>query len=344
MILAGDVGGTKVNLAISELRSGRPDFLVEETYASRDFPSLDAIVSAFLADEAVLEYREKIDAACFGIAGPVTRGRVKTTNLPWEISAAELSRVTGIPRVHLLNDLEATAEGIAVLPPSALVSLQAGDEEPGGTRALIAAGTGLGEAILAPTPEGYRPLASEGGHTDFGPRNETEIRLLQHLLRKYDHVSYERVLSGPGLVNIYEFLLADGASETPGVRARIEAAGDPAAVISTLGLMSACRVCRRALELFVGIYGAEAGNLALKAKATGGLYLGGGIAPKIRELLTEELFLGPFLAKGRMRPLLERIPVRLILEPKTALLGAAAAAFRSAAIGARGLLSPVEEA
>lgn len=343
MMLAGDVGGTKVNLAVAAWRNGRPDFLVEETYASRHFPSLDAIVQEFLAGAAASAYRDQIETACFGIAGPVTGDRVKTTNLPWEISAAELSRATGIPQVHLLNDLEATAEGIAVLPSSALVPLQSGAEELGGTRALIAAGTGLGEAILAYTPEEYRSVPSEGGHTDFGPRNDTEIRLLLYLLERYEHVSYERVLSGPGLINIYDFLLADGAAETPGVRTRLEAAADRAAVVSTLGLMNACRVCRRALELFVGIYGAEAGNLALKAKATGGLYVGGGIAPKIRELLTEELFLEPFRSKGRMRPLLERIPVRLIMEPKTALLGAAAAAFRATGAGTRAAVTSVED-
>ncbi|HOM99381.1 MAG TPA: glucokinase [Acidobacteriota bacterium] len=328
MILAGDVGGTKINLAICEKEGDGFRIVYEGTLASREFPSLAAAVEQFRKDASQATRINSIEAACFGIAGPVVRQTVRTTNLPWQISAEELAATTGIRKVRLLNDLEATAEGLATLPAESVAALQDAPEEAGSTRALIAAGTGLGEAILICEQGIYRPVPSEGGHADFAPRNEAEIKLLEFLWQKWPHASYERALSGPGLVNLYHFLLASGEQETSGVRARLEAAGDPAAVISTLGLMNVCPVCRKALEMFVGIYGAEAGNLALKARATGGLYVGGGIAPRIRAMLTEELFLEPFRDKGRMRHLMENIPVRLVLEPKTALFGAAETALR----------------
>ncbi len=318
MILAGDVGGTKTALGLFEPGEGGLRRVRHATLPSREFTGLEALVARFLGTGPP----PPIAVACFGVPGPIVGGRATTTNLPWELEEGRLAHAIGVPRVKLLNDLEAAGYGVLTLPPEALLTLQAGALRPG-HRALIAAGTGLGEAILVWDGRGYTVMASEGGHADFGPKSELEIELLRFLRREFDHVSYERVLSGPGLFNIYRFLRDTGHGREPGWLKDRLAAGDPSAVVSEVALAGGDPLCVQALEVFVSIYGAEAGNLALKALAVGGIVLGGGIAPKIRAKLTDGRFLEAFHAKGRLDELLATIPVHVALNPETPLLGAA---------------------
>ncbi len=318
MILAGDVGGTKTVLALFEERRGGFEIVRDVTEPSREFPSLDGMIRRFL-DSAPAP---KIAAACFGVAGAVIDGRCVTTNLPWTVDEKALVETVPTPRVKLLNDLEAAAWGVMNLPAEELATLQAGSRRRG-NMVLIAAGTGLGEALIV--WEGSHPhvIASEGGHADFAPRTEREIQLLTFLRREFGHVSYERVLSGPGLFNIYRFLRdTSGTPEPAWLKERL-ASGDRSAVLSAAALAGEHSLCVEALELFISIYGAEAGNLALKAVAVGGVYVGGGIAPKIRARLLDGGFVGAFRDKGRFAPLMESIPVYLALNPRVPLLGAA---------------------
>lgn len=317
MLLAGDIGGTSARLAVMALRDGRLEQVAEETFASREFAGLEAVAQAFLARHDV-----PLEGACFGVAGPVRGGRVSTPNLPWHIDAADVAATLRVARVALINDLEANAYGIAALERADVLELQAGSPGATGNQAVIAAGTGLGEAGLYWDGQLHRPFACEGGHADFAPRNERETALLRYLLEKWEHVSWERVLSGPGLHGIYQFLrdVLD-MRELPGIVDRMKGA-DPSAVISAAALTGECPLCSDALDLFVALYGAEAGNLALKTMATGGVYIGGGIAPKILGRLKTGAFLRAFNAKGRMAPLMASMPVRIILNPGTALLGA----------------------
>ena len=331
MILAGDVGGTKSRIAIYEEGPG-PSGLqprLQDTFSSRDYPSLEEVVEDFLSNPAASAVRHQLTTACFGVAGPVADDRVKASNLPWIVETAALKRATGIERILLINDLEATVYGVLVLESDDLERLNDCRPEPGGTRALIAAGTGLGEAVIAKSPDGpYFPVASEGGHCDFAPRTSQETELLNHLSERFSHVSYERVLSGPGLLNIYRFLRETGTDESPDVASRIDSADDPSAEISKAALAGDSSACGEALDLFISIYGAEAGNLALKAKSTGGMFVGGGIAPKIRERIVKGDFMEAFYAKGRLRALLETVPVFLVLNSKTALIGAGVRALK----------------
>jgi glucokinase len=261
------------------------------------------------------------------VAGPVVQGSVETTNLPWEITTEDLRKASGIPWVRLINDLEAAGYGIAELDPGDQIPLNKAKGVEGATRVLIAAGTGLGEGLLVYQGDGrYHPVPSEGGHCDFGPRNAKEVGLLEFLLRSLPHVSYERVLSGPGLLNIYRYLRHSGRSETPEVSERIASAHDPSALVSEMALSDRSETCREALEMLVSIYGAEAGNLALTAKALGGVYVGGGIAPKIRPMICGGVFMRSFQDKGRLGSLLESIPVTLVVNSRMALLGAASCA------------------
>jgi glucokinase len=270
-----------------------------------------------------------IDVACFGVAGPVVDGRADTTNLPWHLDERELCERIPAGRVRLLNDLEATGYGVLGLDPAALATLQVGRRQQG-NMAVIAAGTGLGEALLVWDRARYIVVSSEGGHTDFAPRTEIEMELLRFLRKEFGSVSYERVLSGPGLHNIYRFLReTSGLNEPDWLHARL-AAGDPSAVISEVALAAGDPVCIQALDLFVSIYGAEAGNLALKALAVGGVFVAGGIAPKIMTKLAGGTFVHAFRDKGRLGDLVAEIPVRVVLEPRTALLGAARVAFELA--------------
>jgi glucokinase len=320
MILAGDIGGTSTRLGFFEVNGARPRLVVEQTYPSREHQHLEEIVAAFLA-----AHQLKPRHACFGIAGPVMQGRVKAANLAWVVDARTLAAELALPSVTLLNDLEANAHGIGVLEPKDFFVLNAGAPQASGNAAVISAGTGLGEAGLYWDGQRHRPFACEGGHADFAPRNELESELLGYLRQRGqgERVSYERVVSGPGLQSLYEFLRDTGRGQEPAALAEEMRGADVSAVISRAGLEGRYELCVQALDLFVSLYGAEAGNLALKMMATGGVFLGGGIAPKILDKLKGPTFLEAFTAKGRMKPLLEAMPVQVILNEMTALLGAA---------------------
>lgn len=324
LILAGDIGGTNTRLALVDAAPGGVRVLFEETFPSRERTSLEEVLAEFLS-----LHPAAFTAASFGIAGPVRDGRCEATNLPWVVDAQSVAKRLRLKRVGLVNDLVASAYGIVLLRGRDLVTLNRGVRNPRGNRALIAAGTGLGEAGLLWNGEGHLPFGSEGGHVDFAPRNRLEMELLEYLLKSHGRVSYERVVSGPGLVNLYRFLRDTGKGEEPPWLSEQLRDGDPAAVVSRHALDGTSLLCVQALDLFVSVYGAQAGNLALTIMATGGVYLGGGIAPKILSKLKEPSFMSAFTAKGRLSPLLEDIPVRVIMNPKTALLGAA----RHAALG-----------
>jgi glucokinase len=331
MILAGDIGGTNSRLAFFE---GTPDRLTPvniEIFPSRGSSGLAEIVRKYLA-----AHPGPVDGVCFGLPGAVVKGRVEATNLPWVVDAQQLAADIGVPSVTLINDLFANAQGISLLDESDLVVLNPGVPNPNGNRALISAGTGLGEAGLFADGRGnYFPFPSEGGHVDFAPRNEIEADLLRYLMSRFDHVSYERVLSGPGLHNIYQFLRDTGRGEEPGWLTEQLAQGDPSAAISKSALEGTSSICVQALDIFVSLYGAEAGNLALKMLATGGMYVGGGIAPRIVRKLSSSAFMKAFTAKGRIGALLRDIPVRVITNDKTALLGAGRMAALNMASAAR---------
>jgi len=318
IILAGDIGGTNTRLALVEPTTEELRIVAEKTFASREHPSLEATIVEFLD-----LHRVELKSACFGIAGPVRNGRCEATNLPWVVDAGAVAGRLRLKQVGLINDLEANAHGIAVLPKKDFVVLNRGARNARGNQAIISAGTGLGEAGMYWDGERHRPFATEGGHVDFAPRNHLEMELLDYCLKHYRRVSYERLVSGPGLVKVYQFLRDTGKADEPAWLADEMRTGDPAPIISRHALDGKSALCRHALEIFVSLYGAEAGNLALKLLATGGVYLGGGIAPKIIAKLKEPEFLNAFTAKGRMRPLLQDMPVRVIMNPKTALLGAA---------------------
>jgi glucokinase len=330
VIVAGDIGGTKTNVGLFEVAGGLPRLVRSESFHSPEYSGLAPIVTAFLAADGGLA----VQAACFGIAGPVIENRVTTPNLSWQIDGAQVAAEVKVPRVLLINDLVATAEGIPLLAEGETVLLQAGmAEAPGheGNRVLVAAGTGLGMALLPRIGNTWVPVPSEGGHADFAPRNEDEIGLLRYLRERYGRVSIERVLAGPGLFNIYTFLRdIRHAPESAEVREALARGDDPARVIGEHGVgarapggAGSCPLCSKALEMFAAVYGAVAGNLALTGTATNGVWLGGGIAPKILPRLTDGLFLQTFLAKGRFVPFLERVPVHVILNQRTAMLGAA---------------------
>lgn len=324
-ILAGDLGGTKTLLALFSARDARLELVRDGAFASRTHATFDEILDVFLAGGPSV----RLDVACFDVAGPVADGRARTTNLPWTLEEGALAAKLGVARVKLLNDLEATAYGMLHLEPTKLACLNPGRQPPRrGHVAVIAAGTGLGEAYLFFDGERHHPIASEGGHADFAPRTELEIGLLRHL---YQHlggrVSYERVLSGPGLFAIYEFLRDTGLGVEPDwLRAEI-AAGDPSAVVSQAALARKEPLCVRALDVFCELYGAEAANMALRCLTYGGVYVGGGIAPKILPALRAGFPRG-YLDKGRFSPMVAEIPVHVALEPRAALLGAANFALR----------------
>jgi glucokinase len=326
MILAGDVGGTHARLALFDSRGEELKLIVEQIYASHSFHNLEAIVSEFLRTTS-----GKPDIAGIGVAGPIRDGKCVATNLPWIVDAAKLTAETGLPNITLLNDLESNAYGIATLGPEDFEVLQKGSADPRGNAAVISPGTGLGEAGMHWEGAGLRPFASEGGHSSYAPEGELEGELFQYLAKRYGHVSCERVLSGPGLLNIYEFLRDTGRGKEPEGFAEELRVGDPSAVISEAAMAERNAISLKALQIFVRIFGAEAGNVALKFLATGGVYLGGGIAPKILRKLKEPAFLESFLAKGRMQKLLEAIPVLVILNENTALRGAARGALLQAA-------------
>ena len=321
MILAGDIGGTKTNVALCDTTEGGGiSVRAQQSYPSGKYESLESILAEFLREHPAGE----ITRACFGIAGPVVNGRVVATNLAWEVRADSLAASLKLDRLVLINDLEATAYGVETLRDEQIYTLNEGTPVAGGHRALIAAGTGLGMAGLFREGDYYHPIPSEGGHVDFAPRNETEIELLRYMQRQVGgRVSVERVLSGLGLVNVYSFLRDEGYAEEPAWLAeRIKAEGAGAS-ISAAALSGESELAVRTLNIFMEIYGSTAGNLALLLKSTGGLYVGGGIAPKNIERLKDGTFMRAYRDKGRMSSLVESIPVRVILDDKTALYGAA---------------------
>ncbi len=338
MILAGDIGGTHARLAFYRQDNDRDTHFVavhEQVFASREFRGLDEIVLKFVSETDV---RPAI--ASFGIAGPVRNGRVETSNLPWVIESSRLAGELQLDTVNLINDLEAQAWGIQCLEPEDTVALNQipSSQSPVGNQAVVAAGTGLGEAGLIWDEERKRHqiFACEGGHCDFAPRNELEIDLLRYLLTRFGHVSYERILSGPGLVNVYLFLKdthRGNEKEPQWLRDEI-AAGDPSAAISRAAVSANAPLAEQALDLWISIYGAEAGNMALKVLSSGGVFLAGGIAPKILPKLSGPLFMQAFLSKGRLQPVLEDIPVRVITNGNTGLLGAACYGARHGSVDA----------
>jgi glucokinase len=320
IVLAGDIGGTKSDLGLFETAGhGRPvRQLRDATLPSRDFASLELAIEQFLDSGP----RPNIDAVCLGVAGPVVDGRVHAMNLPWVIDERLLTHAIPAPRVKLLNDLEVAAHGVLALPAEDLRSLQTGVPRPGNL-VLIAAGTGLGEALIIRDGDRRIVIPSEGGHGDFAARNELEDDLLRYLRKEFGRVSYERVLAGAGLVNVYDFLRDTGwAKESPAVAERMKKE-NPSAIITELGLPKRDPLCDKALDVFVSVYGAEAGNLALTAMAVGGVLVSGGIAPRVIERMAAGGFVAAFRDKGRLAPLLESIPIHVSLNPRAPLFGAA---------------------
>jgi glucokinase len=318
MILAGDIGGTNARLAYFQPQNGHLRLVSERVFPSREHSELGEIVSKFLDDSGT-----RPEVACFGIAGPVRNGRVETSNLPWVIEQSRLAKQIHLPATLLINDLEASAWGIGALEATDLVALNQVSGPTIGNQAVIAPGTGLGEAGLFWDGTRHHVFACEGGHTDFAPTDDQQIELLRYLRARFGHVSYERALSGPGLVNVYEFLRDTGDGiEQPELAAAVKT-DDAAAAISRAALDNSCPLAVKALDIWISVYGAEASNLALKTMATGGLFLSGGISPKILPKLTGPLFMQSFLDKGRLRPLVEAIPVQVVTNEKSGLLGAA---------------------
>jgi glucokinase len=318
MVLAGDIGGTKTNLGLFSKGKNRPRLELTETYSSRDEPNLETIIARFIET-----HDRPVTGACFGIAGPVVSGRSKTTNLPWVISGDRIKKRFKWSQVRLINDLTATALAIPLLRGGELYPLNRNRKRRAENLALIAPGTGLGQALLIFQKGRYIPIPSEGGHADFSPRNDEEIDLWKYLHGRFGHVSIERVLSGSGLNNIYSWLKVSGRYKEPPLPAKMIRGIDPAKAITQSALAHRSAISRKALNHFVSILGAVSGNLALTGMATGGVCLGGGIPPKILPAIKEGLFMKAFTDKGRFKGLLEKIPVRVILNDKAALLGAA---------------------
>ncbi len=318
MILAGDIGGTNARLAYFQPQNGHLQLVSERVFPSREHSELGEIVSQFLKESGT-----RPEAACFGIAGPVRNGRVETSNLPWVIEQSRLAKQIQLPSTLLINDLEASAWGIGALADSDLVPLNHVAGAAIGNQAVVAPGTGLGEAGLFWDGNKHNVFACEGGHTDFAPQSDLQIELLRFLKSRFGHVSYERILSGPGLVNVYEFLRESNPGKESAALAAALKSGDAAAEISKAAMAGNDGLASSALDLWIAVYGAEASNLALKIMATGGLFLAGGISPKILSKLQGPAFMQAFLEKGRMRPLVESMPVCVVTNDKAGLLGAA---------------------
>jgi len=318
MILAGDIGGTKTNLGLFIQGKRRPLPKVIETFSSQNAPDLEHIIRQFLEIHPA-----SVIHACFGVAGPVVDGKSKTTNLPWNISEDQIKKQFHFQHVRLVNDLTATAMAIPLLDRDEFFPLNQADSIKDQNLALIAPGTGLGKAILIYQNGRYLPVPSEGGHADFAPNSETETELWRYLHQRYGHVSIERVVSGSGLVNIYAWLKDSGRLNEPDwLRQKLKEM-DPAKTITEAALANKDGGCVKALNMFVSIFGAVAGNLALTGITTSGVYLGGGIPPKILSKFKEDIFMEAFTNKGRFKGLLEKIPVKVILNDKAALIGAA---------------------
>ncbi|HUF30059.1 MAG TPA: glucokinase [Gemmatimonadaceae bacterium] len=321
-VLAGDIGGTSARLALVDIDAHTARLLATRCYASDEFPGLAPIVKAFLA-----EVGETPSQACFGVACPLSEGKCIATNLAWIIDVGVLREEIGIVRTGVINDLHAVGRGLDRLDAADLLTLQAGEPKERGTIALIGAGTGLGEAFLTWGNGAYEVHASEGGHASFSSGSELEWRLHSTLARRFGHVSFERVVSGPGLANIYDHLIGVGdIKEQASVRAEMRGA-DPAPVIARHGLAGTDALCELALDMFTWAYGSQAGNLALTIMATGGVYVAGGIAPRIVPKLLDGTFMTAFRSKGRLSNVMEKIPVNVIVNPHVGIIGAAAVAM-----------------
>lgn len=316
MILAGDIGGTKSRIALFEEKGGK--LAHEQKFSSKEFPDFPSLVKKYLSEQG----EKKISCASFGVAGPVKNGVCTATNLPWVISAKELGKELNIPRVSLINDLEANAWGLQCLSKDEFFVVNEG-EEAEGNQALMSSGTGLGEAGIYWDGKAHHPFACEGGHADFAPMDEEQIELLRYLKLQYSHISYERVISGPGLYLIYRFLIDTKREKEIFCVTSLFGQKEPQRVITENAANGQCPACIRACRLFVKICGSEAGNLALKFLAYGGVFLGGGIAPHLIDLFKEGKFLEAFSSKGRMSAMLLKMPIKIVLNEKTALLGAA---------------------
>jgi glucokinase len=320
MILAGDIGGTKTNLALFKVENNILEMQAQQQFSSKEFSSLTEVIVAFEEQTSM----PKIEAACFGIAGPIIDGHCRTTNLPWDISTEDLQKHLDVDKVRLMNDLEATAYGMLYLPEDEFVDLNPTGRPLNGNRAVIAAGTGLGEAMLYYDGTHYHPIGSEGGHSDFAPVTAQQDELLKWMRKRYPgHVSYERILSGPGIYTLYEYLSESGFASEPVSMMHIPEGKDRSAMVSECALTERDPLCLEALRMFAEIYGSEAGNLALKSMSLGGVYIGGGIAPKILEVMTNNHFMNGFTSKGRFEEMLRGMQVKISLNPETALLGAA---------------------
>jgi glucokinase len=319
-VLAGDIGGTNTRLAVFKVEEDSLALCAQQDYLNREHKSPQEIVLKFLQ-----QARVACDGAALAVAGPVLDNKVSGTNLPWPVDADAITLEAGLPKVVLLNDLMALARGIGELRAEDIEVLHAGEEDLDGNGAVVAAGTGLGEAGLLRSGKGFIPFPSEGGHSDFGPNSELEARLYLHLRQRFGHVSYERILSGQGIENVYAFMRDDeGFAEPKELAAELAACSDRAASISRHALAGTHKICVRTLEVFVSVLAAEAGNLALRLFATGGVYIGGGIAPKVAPFLRQPEFLEAYRQKGRMSQLVERVPLRLVTNQHTGLIGAAA--------------------
>jgi glucokinase len=330
VILAGDIGGTKCNLALYEIKGESRKKVIEERYESREFPTFEGMISRFLSDmRAKIGHAgaHAIEAAGFGVAGPVIDRRVKATNLPWIVDASELATQLATPHIALLNDLEATAHSLALLEPTELSILNRGTPSRQATQTLLAAGTGLGEATLFWDGKRHVVASSEGGHTDFPPRTEQEIEFLRYMKKQHEFVSVELILSGRGFRAIHSFL---DASVTHTSFQGPEA--DAAPEITRLALEGKCPVCVQTLDLWVSMYGAEAGNLALKVLARGGVWVAGGIAVKIRKKMEDGTFFRAFCEKEKFAAFLAQIPIQMVLNEEAPLIGAMSQAVQAAGI------------
>jgi glucokinase len=326
LLLVGDIGGTKTDLAVVAAQGGPRQRLAYRRYASRDYERLQDVVRAFRSEFAGLD----VQSACFDVAGPVVGGTAQLTNLPWQLEEAGLARDLGLRHAWLVNDLVATAAAVPLLRPDELDVIQAGEPLPGGAIAVLAPGTGLGEAFLTPDGDGYRPQASEGGHSAFSPADEVELQLLRRLWRRFEHVSVERVASGIGIPNVYEFLRDErGIAESPELAVRLDGAEDrtPPIIAAAIDPVSPDPLARATVDLFLQVLGTEAANLALKVLATGGIYLAGGISQRLRERLPASGFLDALRRSGRFRSTLERVPIAIV-KGEVALLGAASVGLR----------------
>lgn len=330
MVIAADVGGTNTKVGFARVEAGRPVLLERHVYPSQEYPALEAIVEEFLARPALERHAAAIKAACFAVAGPVDQGRAKLTNLPWQLDEAAIARRFGLPHVRIINDFAAAGLGVSHLAPDDLLTLQTGAPEDRSQRIIVGAGTGLGVALLDWDEEGYEVHASEAGHMDFAPTDARQDALLAHLRQAFPRVSYERVVCGAGLTRIFCFI-----EETEGTRPSQElkdamSTGDPARAITDFALNGKDETAMRALDLFVTAYGAFAGNIALAMLARGGVYVAGGIAPKIAAKLEDGTFMRAFTAKGRFSRLLGSMPVHVVMNEHVGLYGALAEAARLA--------------